>query len=113
MDTQSTHSLFLQKMPLAADSAMPFSLARQQIILAAIILLLCKNYFAMQYFMLLAAASRPPPEFSSCKNQWDRSSICMFRQQMLRRQFFWPTQRTGEMISLHFGRIENELCFEG
>ncbi|WP_168252256.1 hypothetical protein [Rhizobium ruizarguesonis] len=42
MDTQSTHSLFLQKMPLAADSAMPFSLARQQIILAENILLLCK-----------------------------------------------------------------------
>jgi hypothetical protein len=42
MDTQSTHSLFLQKMPLAADSAMPFSLARQQIILAENLLLLCK-----------------------------------------------------------------------
>jgi hypothetical protein len=42
MDTQSTHSLFLQKMPLAAHSAMPFSLARQQIILVEIFLLLCK-----------------------------------------------------------------------
>ncbi|WP_132613076.1 hypothetical protein [Rhizobium laguerreae] len=107
------HSLFLQKMPLAVDSAMPFSLARQQIILTAIFVLLCENYLAMQYITLLAICIAPSAEISFCKNQWDRSTICMFRQQMLRRQFFWPTQRTGEMISLHFGRIENELCFEG
>jgi hypothetical protein len=42
MDTQSTHSLFLQKISLAAHSAMPFSLARQQIIFGVIFLLLCK-----------------------------------------------------------------------
>src|SRR5687768_10618799 len=113
MDTQSTHSLFLQKMPLAVDSAMPFSLARQQIILTAIFVLLCEITLQCNILHFLRFASHPPPEISFCKNQWDRSTICMFRQQMLRRQFFWPTQRTGEMISLHFGRIENELCFEG
>jgi hypothetical protein len=67
----------------------------------------------MQYFTLLTIVFYRLPEISFCENQWDRSMICMFRQQMLRWKFFWPTQKTGEMISLHFGRIENELCFEG